>query len=87
MGITTRTRANGDVVYVVQIRKRREGKLVLNIAETFDGSYDVIHKFTNDKELYSAFNYPLFFAINDCLGKGEDAQKLADAFKPHPEDD
>lgn len=36
MGITTRTRANGDVVYVVQIRKRREGKLVLNIAETFE---------------------------------------------------
>lgn len=41
-----------------------------NIGEIFDGSYDFIQTFTNKKELYTAFNYPLFFAMNEAIGDG-----------------
>lgn len=51
-----------------------------NIGEIFDGSYDFIQTFTNSNELYTAFNYPLFFALNEAIGDGQTMSKLRNAF-------
>ena len=48
-----------------------------NVAEIFDGSYDFIKTFSNPKELYTAFNYPLFFNIRGVIGNGESMRKIS----------
>lgn len=51
-----------------------------NVAEIFDGSYDFIKSFSNSKELYTAFNYPLFFNLRGCIGNGESMYKISQNF-------
>ncbi|CAL6037744.1 1 [Hexamita inflata] len=52
-----------------------------NIAEIFDGDYDFIKSFTNEQEVQTAFNYPLMFNIQGCIGGGDSMTKLSYNFE------
>lgn len=52
-----------------------------NIGEIFVNSWDTISSYVNDQEIYSAFNYPLYYAIGSTIGSGGSMYQLRTAYK------
>ncbi|CAL5978070.1 1 [Hexamita inflata] len=51
-----------------------------NIGEVFDGSYPYLRSFTNDQEVQTTFNYPLYFTIGSSIGGGQSMQGISNNF-------
>lgn len=51
-----------------------------NIGEIFVNSWDTISSYVNDQEIYSAFNYPLYYAIGSTIGSGGSMYQLRTAY-------
>ncbi|CAL6027304.1 1 [Hexamita inflata] len=51
-----------------------------NIGEIYDGSYTYLRQFTNQEEVHSTFNYPLFFAISNAIGNSQSMYQLSNTF-------
>ncbi|CAL6102136.1 1 [Hexamita inflata] len=51
-----------------------------NIGEVFDGSNQFLKSYTNEQELQTSFNYPLYYAIQSTISNGNSMYGLSNIF-------